>query len=39
VPRIVQSLALGAMLAAASAGKKGVDADSVQQALLEQEAP
>lgn len=39
VPRIVQSLALGAMLAAASAGKKSVDADSVQQALLEQEAP
>lgn len=39
VPRIVQSLALGAMLAAVSSAKKGVDADSVQQALLDQEAP
>jgi type II secretory pathway predicted ATPase ExeA len=38
VPRLVQSLALGAMLAAVSAGKKGVDADSVQQALLDLEA-
>jgi type II secretory pathway predicted ATPase ExeA len=39
VPRLVQSLALGAMLAAASSAKKNVDADSVQQALLDQEAP
>jgi type II secretory pathway predicted ATPase ExeA len=39
VPRLVQSLALGAMLAAVSSGKKGVDADCVQQALLEQDAP
>jgi type II secretory pathway predicted ATPase ExeA len=39
VPRLVQGLALGALLAAASSGKKSVDADSVQQALLDQEAP
>ena len=38
VPRPVQNLALGALLAAATAGKKAVDADCVQQALLEQEA-
>jgi type II secretory pathway predicted ATPase ExeA len=38
VPRLVQSLALGAMLAAVSGGKKAVDADSVQQALLDLEA-
>lgn len=38
VPRLVQNLALGALLAAATAGKKLVDADCVQQALLEQEA-
>ena len=38
VPRLVQSLALGAMLAAVSAGKKAVDPDSVQQALLDLEA-
>jgi type II secretory pathway predicted ATPase ExeA len=39
VPRLVQALAIGALLAAASGGKKNVDADSVQQALLDQEAP
>ncbi len=39
VPRLVQNLALGALLAAASGAKKTVDADSVQQALLDQEAP
>jgi type II secretory pathway predicted ATPase ExeA len=39
VPRILQGLALGALLAAASGTKKAVDADSVQQALLELEAP
>ncbi len=39
VPRLVQNLGLGALLAAASGGKKLVDADSVQQALLDQEAP
>jgi type II secretory pathway predicted ATPase ExeA len=39
VPRIVQNLALGALMAAASGGKKTVDADAVQQALLDQEAP
>ena len=38
VPRLVQSFALGAMLAAVSSGKKAVDADSVQQAVLDQEA-
>lgn len=38
IPRMVQSLALGALLAAASSGKKNVDADAVQQALLDQEA-
>ncbi len=38
VARLVQSLALGAMLAAASSGKKTVDADSVQQALLDLES-
>jgi type II secretory pathway predicted ATPase ExeA len=38
VPRLVQGLALGAMLAAVSSGKKAVDADSVQQALLDLEA-
>ena len=37
VPRLAQNLALGAMLAAASGGKKLVDADAVQQALLELE--
>jgi general secretion pathway protein A len=39
IPRLTQNLALGALLAAAAAGKKTVDADSVQQALLDQEAP
>jgi general secretion pathway protein A len=39
VPRIVQGFALSAMLAAASGGKKTVDADSVQQAVLDQDAP
>lgn len=39
VARLVQGLALGALLAASSSGKKTVDADSVQQALLDQEAP
>ena len=39
VPRLVQSFALSAMLAAASGGKKCVDSDSVQQAVLDQEAP
>jgi type II secretory pathway predicted ATPase ExeA len=38
IPRLVQNLALGALLAAATGGKKLVDADCVQQALLEQEA-
>lgn len=38
IPRIVQSLALGALFAAASAGKKNVDTDSVEHALLDQEA-
>jgi general secretion pathway protein A len=38
IPRLVQSLATGALLAAANAGKKLVDADSVKQALLDQEA-
>jgi type II secretory pathway predicted ATPase ExeA len=39
VPRILQNLALAALMAAAAGGKKLVDADSIQQALLEQEAP
>jgi type II secretory pathway predicted ATPase ExeA len=39
IPRMLQNLALGALLAAASANKKTVDADCVQQALLEAEAP
>ena len=39
VPRLVQNLALSAMLAAASGGKKAVDADSVQQAVLDTETP
>jgi type II secretory pathway predicted ATPase ExeA len=38
IPRLLQNLALGALLAAASANKKNVDADSVQQALLDAEA-
>jgi len=39
LPRLVQNLALGALLAAAGNGKKTVDADCVQQAVLEQETP
>jgi len=39
VPRLIQNYALGAMLAAANSNKKTVDADCVQQALLDQEAP
>lgn len=38
VPRLIQGLALGALMAAASGSKKTVDADSVQQALLDMEA-
>lgn len=39
IPRLAQNLALGSLLCAASANKKAVDADAVQQALLDQEAP
>jgi len=39
IPRLLQNLALGALLAAAGANKKTVDADCVQQSLLEAEAP
>lgn len=39
VPRLAQNLALGALVAAATANKKLADADCVQQALLDQEAP
>lgn len=39
IPRLVQKLALGGLLAAASSNKKSVDIDSVQQAVLDQEAP
>jgi len=39
IPRLAQNLALGALLAAAAGGKKLADADCVQQALLDQEAP
>lgn len=38
IPRLAQNLALGALLAAATANKKTVDADCVQQALLDHEA-
>lgn len=38
VPRLIQGLALNALIAAASSAKKTVDADAVQQALLDQEA-
>jgi type II secretory pathway predicted ATPase ExeA len=38
IPRLIQNLALAALLAAAGGGKKTVDADSVQQALLDQDA-
>jgi len=39
IPRLLQNLALGALLTTASANKKLVDPDAVQQALLEAEAP
>jgi type II secretory pathway predicted ATPase ExeA len=39
IPRLVQNLALAALLAAASGSKKTVDPDCVQQALLDQESP
>lgn len=39
IPRLAQNLALGALMAAASANKKLADTDCVQQALLDQEAP
>jgi len=39
IPRLIQNLALAGLLAAATAGKKTVDADAVQQALLDQDAP
>lgn len=39
IPRLAQNLALGALVAAATANKKLADADCVQQALLDQEAP
>lgn len=38
IPRLVQNLALGSLLATATANKKTVDADAVQQALLDQDA-
>jgi type II secretory pathway predicted ATPase ExeA len=38
VPRLVQNLALDSMLAAMTAGKKTVDQESVQQALLDMDA-
>jgi len=38
IPRLVQSFALGALLASATANKRIVDADAVQQAILDQEA-
>ena len=38
VPRLVQNIALDALLVAMAAGKKGVDASSVQQAVVDQEA-
>ena len=39
LPRRIQNLALGAMLAAATGNKKTVDSDCVQQAVLDLEAP
>ena len=39
VPRRIQTLALGALLAAVTGNKTTVDSDSVQQALLDLEAP
>lgn len=38
IPRLVQNLALDAMLAAMSAGKKSVDSEAVQQAFVDMEA-
>jgi len=38
IPRLAQNLALDAMLAAMAAGKKTVDAEAVQQALLDMDA-
>jgi type II secretory pathway predicted ATPase ExeA len=38
IPRLAQNLALGGLLAAATANKKLVDADAVQHALLDQDA-
>jgi hypothetical protein len=38
-PDLLQNLALGPLLAAANANRKLVDADSVQQSLLDGEAP
>lgn len=37
IPRIVQSLALDAMLAAMAAGKQAIDAEAVQQAIVDSE--
>jgi type II secretory pathway predicted ATPase ExeA len=39
VPRLVQNIALAAMLAAMTAGKKTVDAPAVQQAVVDLEVP
>jgi type II secretory pathway predicted ATPase ExeA len=39
IPRLLQNLALSALLATANANKKLVDPDAVQQALLDAEAP
>ena len=39
IPRRLQNLALGALLAASSSNKKTIDSDCVQQSLLEAEAP
>jgi len=38
IPRLIQNLGLAALLAAATAGKKTIDGDAVQQALLDQDA-
>lgn len=39
IPRLIQNLALNALLAATNSNKKVVDTDCVQQAVLEQETP
>lgn len=39
IPRLLQNLALGSLLAAANANKRVLDPDCVQQALLEAETP